>query len=68
MEQPFLKKKKKEKRKKKKSLNKHAIITLAIKQLLLKQTIRNFNNGAILKTLKESLSKQTFILQFSIMF
>ena len=46
----------------------HAIITLAIKQLLLKQTIRNFNNGAILKTLKESLSKQTFILQFSVMF
>ena len=56
------------KKKKKRSLNKHAIITLAIKQLLLKQTIRNFDNGAILKTLKESLSKQTFILQFSIMF
>ena len=44
-----------------------AIITLATKQLLLKQKIRNFNNGAILKTMEESLLKQTFILQFSTM-
>ena len=52
MEQPFL-----EKKKTITNLNKRAIITLATKQILLKQTISNFNDGAILKTMKEYLLK-----------